>query len=523
VSPTRLGRATRINAGIGTWPWLLAHEVRLRWRELGNFWWIAPSIILLIAVGFVGAISGAGLSWNGDLSSEQLFFLFDTLLFVFTTMLATSINASIRVLFTRGDLDLLVSSPIASRTVFASRAAALVLELFLASAALLGIIPIIIAVLGGWRWLSAFPTLLAMAIMATSLGLLVTLGLVRTIGVRRATVLTQVVSSVIGASFYLAFQAPSLLRNTPYGERIGQGLAALTASFRSLKLDAPQMFAARAVTGSPLDLGLMLAVSVLALYATVQFTHRWFMLGNQEARVVVNRKPTRRARAIRFRGGLWRAMLLKEWRLILRDPALVSRTLMQILYVLPGALVIVGLGGGNKNKGLELGPILAVSAALTGGSLASGLVRMTVAAEDAPELLAGAPLPRGVIRPIKLLAGLIPALLMTSPLVLAGFLQDAGHGWFVLLTLVGSTVSFGMTTLWMAQPISRSDLYRRARADNDMLLDILSGILLLAWTGVGVQLPSGHWIGWTCLAVAVVIPAAIYVLTRGRHSSLGYG
>jgi hypothetical protein len=82
------------------------------------------------------------------------------------------------------------------------------------------------------------------------------------------------------------------------------------------------------------------------------------------------------------------ALRRKEWTLLLRDPWLMSQTLMQLLYLLPAAFLLWrNFYGGDGGASALLVPILIVSA----GQLGGGLAWLAVSGEDAPELIASAP------------------------------------------------------------------------------------------------------------------------------------
>src|SRR4029077_3637360 len=90
-----------------------------------------------------------------------------------------------------------------------------------------------------------------------------------------------------------------------------------------------------------------------------------------------------------------RALRRKEWTLLLRDPWLASQTLMQLLYLLPPALLLWRSFVDDSGALALIVPVLIMAA----GQLAGGLAWLTISGEDAPDLVAAAPVSaRGVVR-----------------------------------------------------------------------------------------------------------------------------
>ena len=99
---------------------------------------------------------------------------------------------------------------------------------------------------------------------------------------------------------------------------------------------------------------------------------------------------TRQDRARGFRrASPTRALRRKEWTLLRRDPWLVSQTLMQLLYLLPPALLLWRNYGDSTGALVVLVPVLVMAA----GQLAGGLAWLAISGEDAPDLVATAPVP----------------------------------------------------------------------------------------------------------------------------------
>jgi ABC-2 type transport system permease protein len=105
----------------------------------------------------------------------------------------------------------------------------------------------------------------------------------------------------------------------------------------------------------------------------------------------------------------------KEWTLLLRDPWLMSQTLMQILYLLPPALMLwisFREGGGAL---IVLVPVVVMAA----GQLSGGLAWLSISGEDAPDLVATAPMLARRITIAKVEAVLGAVACIFAPLVIA--------------------------------------------------------------------------------------------------------
>ena len=123
----------------GSVPWLLAHEVRLAWRGMDGKSGEKKSglsgskavLILLVGVGLLGLVGGgvglAFLVWQFPVGPGPMAALIVTgaMGAVLTLMLTHAINASVQALYQRGDLDLLLSSPLKPRVVLTVRLVAI--------------------------------------------------------------------------------------------------------------------------------------------------------------------------------------------------------------------------------------------------------------------------------------------------------------------------------------------------------------------------------------------------------------
>src|SRR4030081_2541608 len=122
------------------------------------------------------------------------------------------------------------------------------------------------------------------------------------------------------------------------------------------------------------------------------------------------------------KGSRQHALRRKEFLLLWRDPWLVSQSLMQLLYLVPPALMLWRSFSDSSAALILITPVIVMAA----GQLAGGLAWLTISGEDAADLVATAPLPasrvtRAKIEVVLIIIGaifapLVTALLFASPL-----------------------------------------------------------------------------------------------------------
>jgi ABC-2 type transport system permease protein len=151
------------------------------------------------------------------------------------------------------------------------------------------------------------------------------------------------------------------------------------------------------------------------------------------------------------------ALRRKEWLLLRRDPWLASQTLMQMLYLLPPAVLLwrsFEAGGGTLNLVV---PVLVMAT----GQLAGGLAWLTISGEDAPDLVATAPVrPRFVLRAkIEAVLAIIAAIFAPLVAVIA-----IASPWHAAITGGGIVIAAAAATsiqLWFRTQGKRSQFRRR--------------------------------------------------------------
>src|SRR5262249_37412371 len=146
-----------------------------------------------------------------------------------------------------------------------------------------------------------------------------------------------------------------------------------------------------------------------------------------------------------------RALRRKEWLLLRRDPWLVSQTLMQMLYLIPPALLLWRSFDGGNGAYKLLVPVLVMAA----GQLAGGLPWLAISGEDAPDLVATAPVPARYIVRAKVEAVLGVVAVVFAPLVGALAFVSPWHAAVAGGGIVVATISATSVQLWFRTQAKR--------------------------------------------------------------------
>src|SRR6476659_8218830 len=329
--------------------WFARHEIRLAWRE-----WLAmmtggrrgrkrAALIGLIAFAAIMhlpayVVLGRFADLEMPLDKSSLIVLTATIALAWALMLSQAIESVTRVFYARADLDLIMSSPVRLTNVFSVRIAAIALSVT-GMAWLLSTPFIDVLVIGGGiRWLSAFGVVIAIGLTAAAVAIAITIALFRLIGPSRTRLVAQIVAAIIGAGFVIALQIAAILS---YGT---------LSRFAVLTSDAAAGFApdadsliwwpARAALGDSEALllllagGLMMLGAVMAVFSTsLADTAIGVSAGGASSRAAHRANPFRNS-------SRQQALRRKEFVLLKRDPWLLSQSLMQLLYLVPPALLL---------------------------------------------------------------------------------------------------------------------------------------------------------------------------------------
>jgi ABC-2 type transport system permease protein len=495
---------------------VLAHEARLALRGFADMagpasparpWRIAAvlAVMSLIALG----VSHVLLQDAGPLDPRDprvQLTLSINLAFLFVLMAAAALDSAAYALYARGDYDLMFSAPLSPRTVLLVRALN-VFGVTVAKALLYGAPMLaLLAFQRGPHWLAGLPLILALALAATALAIGMAMGLVRLVGVRGARSAAQIVAALAGLLVLVMVQWDAIFGPGPKDALLA-AFAAGPPSWAWLAVTAP----ARAMTG---DVGALVGLGALSmLLAAVMF----MSLGERFVRNAVlaagsDAAPTKAPRRSRasFGASPFATLMLKERRIVLRDPWLMSQILMQCIFLLPiAAATIYRVATGADNSSM-LAPVLIVLC----GQIAGGLTWIALSADEASELAMTAPLdPRLRSRARLAAVAWLAAIFAAAPLMLV----LAFDPWTGLVSLLGVACAIPcgiLVNLWHQPKLARAGLIRRRMKSpvtvTVMELGTLSMVAVAAWPLLGGQYGLSA-------ASALVVAAIMTVLYAARR------
>ncbi|MBA2397357.1 MAG: permease [Bradyrhizobium sp.] len=445
--------------------WFARHEIRLAWRE-----WLAMMtgarkkrtravIGLLVLAAFLHlpayAVIGRFADLQAPLDKSTLIVVSATIFLAWALMLSQAIESVTRVFYARADLDLIMSSPVRLNNIFSVRIAAIALSVTAMALLLSSPFVDVLMIAGGLRWLSAFGVVIAIGLSAAAVAIAITVLLFRLIGPSRTRLAAQILAAIIGAGFVIALQVAAILS---YGTL--SRFAVLTsdaAAAYAPDFDSPLWWPARAAIGDGEMLSLLLAGSLVLLGGVMAVFSPKF------AGTVVSASATatitrRGSRAAPFRrGSRQSALRWKEFLLLRRDPWLVSQSLMQLLYLVPPALMLWRSFSDSSAATVLITPVIVMAA----GQLAGGLAWLTISGEDAADLVATAPMPPGSVIRAKVEVVMIAIATIFAPLIAALAIASPMQAAVTAIFVIIATVSAAAIQLWFRVQAKRSQFRRR--------------------------------------------------------------
>jgi ABC-2 type transport system permease protein len=454
---------------------LLRHDLTLSWRRLCAF---LRAKTFAQGVLIVGAIVAAlhVVSWPFATSLVQYaesdgmpHLTAIGMVVALPWLFSQGLTGATRALYSRGDLDLLFSSPLPPAKILTSRALAVAIESFGAVGIFLLPISIDAALQGQRAWLAVAPALAATVLLTTGLALAATLGLFALLGPRRTRSVGQVLATVVGAWFVICAQIFNFLP-TDY-RAVMQARMSAPAPGSLFDPAAPWWLPARAAAGDFFALALWTALGCAVFAASVGLLGRAFSRGALSAAGEVFARGDQRDKPFRCdRAG---ALRRKEWRLLARDPYLVSQVLLQSLYTLPIALVIWQALGREGAVAVSVSPALVVIAA----QLAAALAFLAASSEEAGDFVATAPVGANEILRRKLEAVAAPVAVFLALPLAALVWADTFVGAVTLVCGVAAAAATAALNFWKPLQNRRGDLIK-THAQNKLVSLVEHGLSL---------------------------------------------
>jgi len=495
----------------GTVAWFAQHETRLAWRDWA---WLlsggrrrrgyAVMLGLAVFVVFMHGFAYLTLAPSADFTAPPdkrlLVSIGGTLLLYWSLMLSQAMEAVTRAFYARGDLDLILSSSASAGRLFAVRIGAMAVGIAGMSLGLAAPAINVLAWLGGAHWLAAYGVVLALAMASVAISVMLTIGLFRSIGPKRTRLVAQIVAAVIGASFVIGVQLVAILSVGTLSRAIL--FQSQPIIDRAPDVDSLWWLPVDAAIGGGLALIIVLAAGAFVLAGAIRFCAPRFAELALAAGGVAQSSARRHRRAISFHPkSPGQALRRKEWVLLWRDPWLMSQSLMQLLYLLPPFFLLARMFYGEGSGAALLVPVLIMAA----GQLAGGLAWLAISGEDAPDLIASAPVTAARVWRAKAEAVAGGIAIVFGPILFVLAIVDPRLS---ILTLCGITIAGSAATLiqfWFRAQVKRS-LFRRRHVSSRIatFAEALSSII---WAGAGA-------VAVVSLSFAI-IPGAVALLVLG--------
>ena len=478
---------TTASVAPATFAWLVRHELRLARRDAGGSKW--RTIVVLAVLMLLPVLGGVAMAWQvrgaAAVPTAQLGMIAAINLGLLLLMLSGACVYVLRNFHDRADLDLLLSAPIAPWRVLAAKSVAVQASVALPLLVIASPFLLASAALGHVGWLGGIVMIAATAVMATSLAFVIAGGLFRSLGARRARIVIQIGGGLFAAAVAIGGQAPNFAP---------QAFRRFIHRFDAVP-PPPFDWPARAFFGAPLPLLAMVALAAAAALAAARLAAH----NMAQAAPVPARAARVRPGAVQFRGGAMRGLLVKEARLLWRDPELLSAMALQMAYMIPAFGLIFSDGGVSTAR-------LAAACVLFAGLLASSLGWLTICGEDAPDLLASAPVPGALVASAKLLAACAPALAIVAVPLLVVATRDAVAAVLAALMCGVAAVASAQQQAWAGDPKPRRTF--RFRQKGSLLLAVSEYAMAGGWAGATSLMVQGSLWAAAPAGLAVAVLAA---------------
>ena len=504
----------------GSTAWFAKHELRLAWRDWrllmiagsrrrtrGMAFGLIAFALFLHGFAFLMFAPYPDLSRPPD--THMLVVVTGMLVLSFSLMLSQAMESVTRAFYARADLDLILSSPVAAWRLFAVRIGAMAITVLLMTLVLAAPFINVLAWRGGAHWLAGYGVIVALAMVAVAIAVVLTVALFRTIGPRRTRFVSQILAAVIGAAFVIILQFAAILS---YGTMSRMAfLQSDTINAYAPGSHSILWWPARDVFGDAVPLVVLLGAGAIVLGVTIWIFAPCFGRFALIAAGVSHgpRRIGRRAHTFRNASPA-QALRRKEWALLRRDPWLASQTLLQLLYLLPPAF----LCWRSFYEGGSISTLLVPVLITVAGQLGGGLAWIAVSGEDAPDLVASAPVPAARVLRAKTEAVMGGIAVVFGPflVVLAALAPFAA-----LVALLGIAISATSATaiqFWFRTQAKRDKIRRRQTSSR--IATYAEALSAIGWGATGALAAAGAWVAVVPGFIALAILAGTWMISPAK-------
>jgi ABC-2 type transport system permease protein len=424
----------------------------------------------------------------------------------FSPLLSQAMELITRVFYSRSDFDLILTSPVSPRKIFSVRIGGIAIEVALFAMLLATPFIDVLAVLGGARWFAAYGVAAAMGAVGTAFAVVITMALFRTIGAKRTRLMAQIVAAVIGAAFVIGLQIAAIFS---YGSLSLSPLQSAWLIAHMPDIGSPAWWPARAVLGDRAPLILVAAISIALLGAAILiFAPRFGDHVSVTAGVSQAAARQRHWSKTFRRRSVSRVLRQKEWTLLARDPWLMSQTLMQILYLVPPALFLWRTFHSGTDAYVLLVPMMVMAAGHLGGNLAW----LSISGEDAPDLVATAPISAQRIIRAKIEGVMGAIALIFAPLVAALAFASVR---VALVAGVGMSVTVASAILIQLcfRTQARRSQFGHRHVSSSRIATFAEAFSSITWAATSALAMAGNWLALFLSLIAVSILGSVWLIS----------
>jgi ABC-2 type transport system permease protein len=493
---------------VGTLPWFARHELRLAWRDFKSMMTagrrgrekvvaIAVAVFIIFAHLLAWYFVGKYVETSGAPTKSAFVVIMGSLLLSWSLLISQAMESVTRAFYARSDLDLILSSPAAARKIFAVRIGAMALSVIMMAALLGAPIINVLIIRGGPHWFGAYGVVIAMGATAAALAVATTVALFRVVGPKRTRLIAQIVAAVIAAIFIIGLQVAAILSYGTLSRMVmleSDWLVALVPD-----TDSWFWIPARAVLGDLTALAIVLGTALAVIGGAIVVFSTKFGEHAIAASSISASGVRQRGRSGFRTSAPMRALRQKEWTLLRRDPWLVSQTLMQLLYLLPPALLLWRSYGERTDALVVLVPVLVMAA----GQLAGGLAWLAISGEDAPDLVATAPISSHHIVRAKVEAVMFGIAIAFMPFVLALALLSLHGAAVAALGIIASAAAATCIQFFFRKQATRR--YFRHRQTASRFATFAEAFSSISWAATAALAAGGTWLAWFPAAIGIGI------------------